>query len=193
MHVGYCVAEWSNLDEWLFRIFQSCVGAPEQCSIVYYKIPGLEPRLSLADEIVKSILPKPDRKSGGHQHVSVQEWNGVRKNIEKLLSIRRRIAHQQVAGEIAVHYTLLADPLGSNKSTPNPPPEIVPWFAIYMSQSESLRGKLPEIAALKEPDLIEHAKSVQAETENLAKFYDAHLAKRPGAHAPLSHPLAPEK
>jgi hypothetical protein len=190
MHLGYCVAEWSNLDEWLFQIFQSCVGAPEQCSIIYYKQTGLEPRLSLTDEIVRSVLPKPQRKSGGHQPPSVIVWNQVKKNIDKLISTRRRIAHHQVSGEILINYNSMMGSMGFNESSVS---EMISWFSIYMSQSESLRGRHVDNNPLEERDLISHAASVRSAAEDLSNFYSEYVAKRPGAHPPLSHPLIREK
>jgi hypothetical protein len=190
MYMGYCVAEWSHLDEWLFQIFQSCVGAPEQCSIIYYKQPGLEPRLSLTDEIVKSVLPKPVRKSGSHPHPSVDAWDNIKRSINALLSTRRRIAHHQVNAEILINYGSMIGGMGFNESSWE---ETISWFSIYMSQSESLRGRNVNNDPLQESDLISHAEALRSATGDLSDFYSEHLAKRPGAHPPLSHPLVREK
>jgi hypothetical protein len=59
MMIGYCIAEWAGIDDELFRIFQHCTGAKEQqAAIIYYRTPGLNVRLGLVDEIVRSVLPK---------------------------------------------------------------------------------------------------------------------------------------
>jgi hypothetical protein len=58
MMIGYCIAEWAGIDDELFRIFQHCTGAKEQqAAIIYYRTPGLNVRLGLVDEIVRSVLP----------------------------------------------------------------------------------------------------------------------------------------
>jgi hypothetical protein len=59
MKIGDCIAEWAGIDDELFRIFQHCTGAKEQqAAIIYYRTPGLNVRLGLVDEIVRSVSPK---------------------------------------------------------------------------------------------------------------------------------------
>src|SRR5580704_18065915 len=86
--VGYCIAEWASVDDELFQIFRHCVGPIEQSAIIYYRTPGLKPRLDLTEELVKSVLPKRTKKSGGHDPAVA--------DFEKLLGTRRRIAHQPI-------------------------------------------------------------------------------------------------
>ena len=103
MMVGFCIAEWARIDDHLFNIFHQCVGAPlKQCAIIYYRTPGLDLRLGLTDEIVKSVLPVPARKSGGQSHPLVKEWASLQKDIRELLTTRRRIAHHPVTVRVAV-------------------------------------------------------------------------------------------
>jgi len=202
MHIGYCIAEWAELDERLFLIFQSCVGSPEQCAIIYYKIPGLEPRLSLTDEIIRSVFPKTERKSGDHtqDYPHVVRWSKIKTSIEGLLSTRRRIAHHQVAAEMGIRYAARTISLRENSIedfedtfTRNEPMEFLSWFSIYMSHGETLRGKLPKVAALKEGDLIEHAELLRSTTNELVAFYRECMATRLGAHPPPSHWLVRER
>src|SRR5271163_2220003 len=91
--VGYCIAAWARIDDELFRIFRACVGPYKQSAIIYYRTPGLDMRLGLTDELVLSVLPKKDRKSGGHDHPSVKAWKAAKSGFSDLLAIRRRIAH----------------------------------------------------------------------------------------------------
>ena len=45
MMVGYCIAEWADVDNALFNIFQLCVGRREPSAIIYYRMTGLEQRI----------------------------------------------------------------------------------------------------------------------------------------------------
>ena len=56
--LGQCIAAWALIDDELFRLFQECVGQPEQSAIIFYRTPGLDLRLSLTDEIFRSVLPR---------------------------------------------------------------------------------------------------------------------------------------
>ena len=55
--VGRCIAEWGNVEDWLFKLCRECLGPYEQSAIVYYRTPGVDVRLKLVDELVRSILP----------------------------------------------------------------------------------------------------------------------------------------
>jgi hypothetical protein len=97
MMMGYCIAEWATVDEELFLIFRDCLGPYEQSAIIYFRTPGLNVRLGLTDELVLSVLPEKERKSGGHDHPSVKAWQEAIKGFDTLLAVRRRIAHQPIA------------------------------------------------------------------------------------------------
>ena len=81
--IGECVAGWAHVDDELFRIFHHCVGPLVQCSIIYYRTPGLDVRFALVDEIVGSVLPKRERRSGGHDHPSVKAWKTAKAVINR--------------------------------------------------------------------------------------------------------------
>jgi hypothetical protein len=91
--VGLCILEWAKVDDALFEIFRRCVGPYEQSAIIYYRADGLNYRFDLTDELVRSVLPKRVRKSGGHDHQSVKAWEAAKLDYHGLLGIRRRIAH----------------------------------------------------------------------------------------------------
>jgi hypothetical protein len=126
--IGECIAAWAQVDDELFRIFHHCVGPLQQCAIIYYRMPGLDARFNLVDEIVRSVLPKRLRKSGGHDHPSVKAWIKAKGDYQMLLSVRRRIAHHPVGvrrGSIYLDVSF----------TDVPPPS---WFEIYVSEHERL-------------------------------------------------------
>jgi hypothetical protein len=163
MRVGYCIAAWAEVDDELFRIFRDCVGPYEQSAIIYYRTPGLDVRLSLTDELVKSVLPKPAKKSGGHETAELKAWKKAIANFRELLAIRRRIAHHPIA--IRQH------PLVLGLSVATPPS----WFEIYVSQHEKLRtGDLPPLIV---KDLKDHLVAVIHLRDRLRRFFHDVLTK----------------
>ena|SRR5215831_8197282 len=90
--MGYCISAWAQIEEHLFNVCWKCLGSPqkEPAAIVYYRTPGVNARLGLIDELVKSALPKPERKSGGHQHADVARWELIEEKIRFELAIRRK-------------------------------------------------------------------------------------------------------
>jgi hypothetical protein len=180
MMVGRCIAEWAKVDDELFRIFRDCVGPYEQCAIIYYRTPGLDVRLHLTEEIVKSVLPKTQRKSGGHDHPSVTAWKAVAKDFRDLLGTRRRLAHHPVAVQ---HGSIW--PLNLDLSYMLAPPS---WFEINVSQNEQLKsGELP---ALKVHDLEVHLTAVTAIRDRLRHFFSDILTKREStSSAPFPPPM----
>jgi hypothetical protein len=95
--LGRCISGWSYVDQALFNIMQSCL-APhyEQSAIIYFRTPGLEIRLNLTDELVRSLLPGREKKPGEHDPPSVKEWSAICKSIKALLPERRQLAHHSV-------------------------------------------------------------------------------------------------
>jgi hypothetical protein len=168
MMVGYCIAEWAKVDDELFQIFRDCVGPTEQSAIIYYRMPGLSVRLTLTDEIVRSVLPKPARISGGHDHASVKAWKDAIKDFRDLLGVRRRIAHHPIAIKHGATWSF--DPvLSSLLAQPS-------WFEIHVGQREQLRsGELP---ALQLDDLKAHLTAVEALRDRLQHFFSDVLTKR---------------
>ena len=62
--VGYCITPWADVEEHLFEICGKALAcAKERAAIIYYKTPTVDARLSLTDELARSVLPKPKRKA----------------------------------------------------------------------------------------------------------------------------------
>ncbi len=187
--IGACVSEWAVVDDELFRIFRDCIGPYEQCAILYYRMPGLDIRLNAVDEIVKSVLPKPERKSGGHPHVSVKIWNKIKKEFSELLSVRRRIAHHPVGvgwpGGITYPIRSINRDAVSKYAVPEPS------FQLYMNEHEVLRaGEQPK--SLEIEDLEKHLKSVVLLRDMLRRFYFEYLiSAQRSAPIPQSPPRSP--
>lgn len=159
MHVGYCIARWADVDNELYRIFQDCLGPEEQSAIIYFRCPGLDVRLGITDELVKSVLPKAARKSGGHDSPEVKAWKNAIADFRDLLAVRRRIAHHPIV--------IRQEPfmVGHSRVGETPPS----WFEIYVSRHEQHRtGDLP---ALKIKDLKDHQAAVVKLRDRLRRFF----------------------
>lgn len=163
MMIGYCVAAWADVDQHLFEIFSDAIGSRDQCAILYYRTPGLDVRLKTTDEIVRSVLPKKERASGGHDHPDVVAWKNPREGFEDLLSERRRIAHHQVG--VAVYF----DESGNSHKTA---------FEIFMSYQERLRGRGSPDESLGIEDLRLHLANVRGLQSRLSDFCER-VMKRP--------------
>jgi hypothetical protein len=184
MMMGYCIAEWAQVDESLFEIFHTCVGPREQCAIIYYRIPGLDPRFSLTDEIVCSVLPQRDRKSGGHDHPDVKLWKETIGKYQGLLNERRRIAHHPVA--LRTPWILDIEMIGAMGLNGSALPAGPSHFEIYVNHNESLREKSSDLPALSVGDLRLHLAKVNKFHGDLRRFLRDVLLKRHEEHLPQS-------
>ncbi len=161
MWVGICITGWAKIEEYLFRICAASLGTTdERAAIVYYRTPSLESRLKLVDELVKTVLPKKDRPSGGHDHPTVVLWDALRKNLGNLLPVRNRIAHHPVT-------------VRSVSAGDDAPLEAMTWFELYVSDSERLRGRDNNVKTLMVDDLSRHRLAVEDVRTRLRKFLDS--------------------
>jgi hypothetical protein len=191
--IGQCIAEWARVDDELFRIFRDCVGPYEQCAIIYYRTPGLNVRLGLTDEIVRSVLPNRQKNSKQRDHPYVTEWKEIYKEFDSLLGIRRRIAHHPVEikqmpmafgfGEAGDRVGFDQGPFGDFSAQW---PES--WFEIYVSQHERLRKKAAGLTPLLVTDLRAHLFATGALSSRLRKFFYEMLTKPAEASLPPESP-----
>jgi hypothetical protein len=152
MMIGYCIAEWARIDEELFRLFQACLGASiRQCAIIYYRMPGINQRLDVVDELIKSVLPK--HQSGMQPHAYVKKWTAIYKRCDDLLGTRRRIAHQPVQPKYEMK--LYRSPRPNYFDQQFPAETLQQSFEIYVSQNEQSRGK-GELSPLTTTELQSH-------------------------------------
>lgn len=171
--IGTCIGSWAWVDEKFFEIFQACVGAPvTQCAIIYYKVPGLDARITLTDEIVCSRLPQA--ANGEHTHSSVAQWLGIRKRATDLLSTRRRVAHHPV------HISIWGKEDEGGKILDVDLDQTA--FEIYVSEHERARKPDKTWKALTLADLEKHANAVVQVSRDLGRFLEQVLPehlKRP--------------
>ena len=153
MMMGRCIAEWARVDDELYRIFEQCLGPPKQSAILYFKMPGLEVRMTTTREIVLSVLPEREKKDGGHDHPSVKSWKAIEKRFKKLLPVRRRIAHLPVGQGRVPRYFAARYFRATSLSKAGP-------HTIEASANEKLRGRDTDNKQLTLDDLTEHLSSL---------------------------------
>jgi hypothetical protein len=142
--VGNCITEWARVEDALFNICWRCLGgSKETAAIVYYRTPSIDVRMSLTDELVKSVLPKRARKSGGHDHSDVKLWNDIETDFRDLQQPRNQIAHHPV--------TVQQRRFSANDAVGTPIFES--WFEIYVSQAEQLRERSTRFKPMRVDDL----------------------------------------
>jgi hypothetical protein len=167
--VGYCIAEWASVEDELFDICWRCLGCTkERAAIVYFKTPTIESRRALADELVKSVLPKKVPASGGHDHQGVIDWDKTNKRLGKLLVVRNRIAHHPVAPRqefFTAGISCAGDALWQS------------WFELYIGENERTRGRSADIKPLKLEDLQDHVAGVHTIRGDIHFFHQEVLAK----------------
>jgi hypothetical protein len=166
--LGRCIAAWASVDDELFRIFRECVGPHEQSAIIFYRTPGLDARLNLADEIVKSAFPRPDQ-SNAHPPLGVKAWNALVSKFKDLLHVRRRLAHHPVGqGWPSENGTALVGSSEIGGSMLNEP--LYSRLEVDVGEHERARRSSASLKPLTITDLNQHLSSVRALANALNDF-----------------------
>ena len=182
MIMGYSIAAWSRVDAELFRIFQDCLGPLDQSAIIYYRTPGLDVRLGVTDELVKTTL-LPSWERPGTRDPRIRAWRKLFEDFRKLLSVRRRIAHQPV------HFAEV-NGYADGYVEPGYFTALDLWLEIHVSKHERLRDSAAKLPPLRAVDLREHLQAVDALKERLASFYSDVLTKPAPTPSPPATPPA---
>ena len=151
----------------LFEICKLCLGARnDRAAIVYYRTPTIGSRLELIDELVRTVLPKREQKSGSHDHPDLKEWDDLRKDVGKLLHTRNRIAHQRVKIRDAFGVPGGIGLLQAGRQ-----------FELHISDGERLRSRSAEVEPLMQDDLAKHCQAVVAIVTRIVQFLRTTLRK----------------
>jgi hypothetical protein len=156
--LGRCIAAWAYIDDALFGIMRLCL-APhyEQSAIIYFRTPGLDIRLGLTDELVRSLLPGRDKKPGEHDPASVKEWDAIYDDMKALLPERRRLAHHSVELDYGPMRTSSIFGEAFAMFIPGDGGELPDGtFKIHPTMGEMARGKKIAPLSLNEDDLKKH-------------------------------------
>jgi hypothetical protein len=185
--VGQGITEWSAVDEILFEIFLDifCAGADtaapfgpkkQHAAIIFYRQPTMNIRLEMTDELICSILPKPEKKDGGHDHADKQQWGKLKKDIDKLLADRRTIAHFPAKFASAFLFKGTRDfvPIGQKVSLDEA--GFVSGYWLYVSHAEALRGKHNKAKLTTTSDIVDHVTKLREVTEQIKTFHKTKLS-----------------
>jgi hypothetical protein len=167
-YVGQCITAWAKVEEHLFEIVLTSLGASRQrTAIIYYRTPTIDTRLQLVDELIRTVLPQRTRKDGGHDHPDVIIWDKLRKEIGEHFPTRNRIAHHPVAEKKLINITIPG-------ATPMPAAAsdllTFSWYESYVSDAERLRGKHEDAKPLGVPDLANHRVAIEGLITKLELF-----------------------
>jgi hypothetical protein len=155
--VGACITHWADIEEELFEICLACLGCTrERAAIVYYRTPTIDSRLNLVDELVETVLPKPERPSGGHHHPHLMRWRGIRVDFRRAIGVRNRIAHQ---------------PIEPRRQMVTGASYQETWFEISSAANEQYRKKsVTPLPPLRLKDLQTHYRTVMSLRQALRSF-----------------------
>jgi hypothetical protein len=152
--MGKCITVWSAIEQDLYRLCQHAIRAPmEQVSIIFFRIPTLDGRIGLTEELITSILPKRERPNGGHDHPLVIKWKKLIADVRAELPIRNALAHSPVSSGGYLN------------------PEITQWIGVRTSywelQRSSVTAKQVEL-----DKLPAHRQKIESLHEQLEKFFN---------------------
>lgn len=169
--LGYCIAKWADIEDQLFRLCWTALRAPpEQSSIVYYRTPSVDARLTLITELIGTVFPK-DEEHADLKHEAINSWGELAKDIRSLLKTRNRLAHHPVNGR-PFHYAIDD---GDEISTP----EMATIFHSYVGQYERWRGKKAD-AGISYADLDRYYPKLCDIQRRLDRYFHLFLKRRVG-------------
>jgi hypothetical protein len=175
--LGKCITSWAQVEDHLFEICFSSLGCTRhKAAIVYYRTPTLDARLKLTNELIRTVLPGRERKSGGHDHQDVKYWNETRSMIEHELSTRNRLAHHPIEQKKLVPVFIKPDGTQSTDAESEAISSLmtVSWHESYVSEAESLRGGHENLKPLTAPDLSRHRVEIEQIITHL-QIFRAHI------------------
>jgi hypothetical protein len=165
--IGRAITGWAALEEVLFAITHSVLDCTEErASIVFYRTPTIDSRLTLTSDLVHSFFPR--HESGEHPDPRVKRWKEIQAEIKDCMPVRNRLAHHPVGPVVEVYES--AD--GEHK--------IGVRHASYISQAEYLRRReAPSPPTLTAEEIDIHAQLVSHLVHDLRNFHRQKFRKPP--------------
>jgi hypothetical protein len=97
LEIGRAITGWAAIQDELYSIVRTVRGcAPQHASIVFYRTPSIEARITLTDDLLKTIFPQPSEKPGSKAHPGYATWADIQKELREEVPIRNRLAHHPV-------------------------------------------------------------------------------------------------
>jgi hypothetical protein len=138
--------------------------APRHASIVFFRTPSIEARISLTDDLLKTVFPQTTEKPGSKPHPGYAVWTSIQADLRDETPIRNSLAHHPVDLVIDVYEHRTTGEISFAGTRP----------ATIMSLSETLRkgGRHP----LTIEDIKAHTARVAAFAPRLLDFRSGPLA-----------------
>jgi len=178
MWIGLCLTRWGFVHEALYELCFVALGTTARnASILFYRTPNFESRLSLTSELVEACFPP--LKSGQHKHDTLKEWEDIRESLKELTPIRNALAHQNPTSAGEVKMVLNTGPDGKPAGAQPiidlsiPSPNNRQWMEVRLSRSEELRGRNVKIKSVRDTELPAHYQAVEDMLKRLWEFKPA--------------------
>lgn len=158
--VGICIKEWAKVEAHLFEVCHAVLKAERvQVAIIYYRTPTLDTRLTLADELLQTIVAATAPKERARKLRELAKvWKQLLADTRELLPTRNLLAHAPVH---SVFHTEWEQSEGADEV------EMVDshWLEVATSEVERLRGR--PARAIRDDQLPEHFNGVCAISQRL--------------------------
>jgi hypothetical protein len=128
--VGICIKEWAKIENELFELCKIVLDIRvEHVAIIYYRTPSIESRISLTDDLLKTLWPK---QPGHHDATELQDWEQMRNDIRKLTRTRNLLAHAPINYHFGLKVTIAknGEPVKTSQDT---------WMEIATSPQETFK------------------------------------------------------
>jgi hypothetical protein len=174
MWLGYCIANWAKVEDFLFVLFWAALQGPkEQAQLLYYRNNTFGARLGLTDDMVRLALRSYQR--------GVSDWETLRKEIEALSKTRNRLAHHPVA--FRDERVVIDEDSGGFGEVYG-----VAWAESFVPEGERMTRKKYQKQVLKLGDLRLHRVETEFIKARLGQFLNAMLLGPPLPQPEQSNP-----
>jgi hypothetical protein len=168
--VGRAITDWAYVEGSLYEIVAAILACERGlASIVFYRTPTLDTRLSLASDLVKAIYPPV--RPGEHPPADLKTWKKLEADIRRGLGLRNKLAHHTVGTIVEVFESAKDGVIHVGHMARH---------GSFVSHTERPEKKeTSPILGLK--DVTDHIEEVSSLIERLERFRDvlaARLAKR---------------
>ena len=94
MYVGFYLTRWAFVEESLFLICSSVLGADApRAAVVFFRTPTLSSRIELISELMAVRFPPSVRRNGGHRDKRFKTWERLSIRVKALVPLRNSVAH----------------------------------------------------------------------------------------------------
>lgn len=160
--MGRAISAWAKAEEQLYLIADLILKTSAQLtSIVFYRTPTIDSRLTLVDDLIRTVYPPP--KNGEKELPGYKVWKALQSDMKEALSVRNQLAHHPVGGAVDIY--LSSDGIAFSGSKP----------AIYMSEAELARNPKKQYKVLGTAEIQQHFEAVIDFSKRLRAFQDDEL------------------